>query len=61
MTEIAAQMMWLHIRLAWLTAVIFVTGLGHAFGQSGPLVGAAAFGDWHSDKPGLNRIIRPED
>jgi hypothetical protein len=50
MTEIAAQMIWPHIRSAWLTTVIFVTGLGHAFGQSEPLVGTAAFGDWQSDK-----------
>jgi glucose/arabinose dehydrogenase len=49
------------VRSFWLTAAIFVTGLGHALGQSGPLVGAAAFGDWHSDKPGLSRIIKPDD
>jgi len=45
--------MWSHIRSFWLTAVVFVTGLGHSLGQSGPLVGAAAFGDWRSDRPGL--------
>jgi glucose/arabinose dehydrogenase len=45
----------------WLTAVVFITGLGHAFGQSEPLIGAAAFGDWRSDRPGLGRLIRPED
>jgi len=50
-----------HIRSFWLAAVVFVTGLGHTLGQSGPLVGAAAFGDWRSDKPGLSRIIKPED
>ena len=50
-----------HSRSAWLTAVILVASVGHAFGQSGPLVGAAAFGDWHSDRPGLSRFIRPED
>src|SRR5260370_9356696 len=49
------------IRFFWLRAVIFVVGHGHAFGQSGPLVGPAAFGDWRSDKPGLRRIIKPED
>ncbi len=51
----------LRFRSYWLTAGIFVAGLGHASGQSGPLVGAAAFGDWRSDKPGLSRFIRPED
>src|SRR4051794_33868166 len=29
--------------------------------QSGPLVGSAAFGDWRTDKPGVSRLIRPED
>jgi hypothetical protein len=53
--------MWSHIRSFWLAAVVSVTGLGHTLGQSGPLVGAAAFGDWRSDKPGLSRIIKPED
>ena len=53
--------MWPYIRSFWVTAVVFVIGSGHALGQSGPLVGAAAFGDWRSDKPGLSRIIKPED
>jgi glucose/arabinose dehydrogenase len=53
--------MWSHFRSLWLTAIILVIGLGHALGQSEPLVGAAAFGDWRSDKPGLSRIIKPED
>src|SRR5450432_4276568 len=54
---------WSHIRSFWLTSAIFVAslGLGHALGQSGPLVGAAAFGDWRSDKPGLSRIIKLDD
>src|SRR4029077_5202566 len=55
------RQMWSHIRSFWLTAVVFVTGLGHSLGQSGPLTGAAAFGDWRSDKPGLSRIIKPDD
>jgi glucose/arabinose dehydrogenase len=49
------------IRSLWLTAAIFVTGLSHALAQSEPLVGAAAFGDWRSDRPGLSRIIKPAD
>ncbi|SHG01397.1 PQQ-dependent sugar dehydrogenase [Bradyrhizobium erythrophlei] len=44
-----------------LTAIILVVGAGPAPGQSGPLVGAAAFGDWRSDAPGLRRTIRPDD
>jgi glucose/arabinose dehydrogenase len=32
-----------------------------AMAQSGPLVGPAAFGDWRADKPGVSRLIRPED
>src|SRR6202047_3829478 len=47
--------------LSCLAAIMFVTGVCHAAGQSEPLAGAAAFGDWRADKPGLVRIIRPED
>jgi glucose/arabinose dehydrogenase len=47
--------------LGCLAAIMFVTAVGHAAGQSEPLSGAAAFGDWRTDKPGLVRIIRPED
>ncbi|WP_291684045.1 PQQ-dependent sugar dehydrogenase [Bradyrhizobium sp.] len=32
-----------------------------ALAQSEPLKGAAAFGDWHADRPGVSRLIRPED
>src|ERR1700686_1407344 len=32
-----------------------------AFAQPAPLVGAAAFGDWRADRPGVSRLIRPED
>ncbi len=52
---------WSHIQFFWLTPALLVAGLGHALGQSGPLVGAAAFGDWRFDRPGLSRIIRPHD
>jgi glucose/arabinose dehydrogenase len=52
---------WANIRDFWMTAAIFVSGLGQALGQSQPLVGAAAFGDWRSDKPGLSRIIKSGD
>ena len=49
------------IRSLVLSAAVIVAGPGHALGQSDLLVGAAAFGDWHSDKSGLGRIIRPDD
>jgi glucose/arabinose dehydrogenase len=32
-----------------------------AMAQSGRLDGTAAFGDWRADKPGVSRLIRPED
>src|SRR6202166_1414788 len=32
-----------------------------AMAQSGRLVGTAAFGDWRADKPGVSRLIKPED
>jgi glucose/arabinose dehydrogenase len=42
-------------------AVFAATGIGHALAQSGPLLGTAAFGDWRTDRPGVSRLIRPED
>jgi glucose/arabinose dehydrogenase len=32
-----------------------------ALGQSTPLIGSAAFGDWRTDRPGVSRLIKPED
>jgi hypothetical protein len=29
--------------------------------DAGLLEGAAAFGDWHADRPGTRRLIRPQD
>jgi glucose/arabinose dehydrogenase len=43
-----------------LLAAVFAS-VGHASAQSGPLVAAAAFGNWRADKPGVSRLIRPED
>jgi glucose/arabinose dehydrogenase len=40
-----------------LLGAAFVTP---AFAQPAPLVGAAAFGDWRADTPGVIRLIRPE-
>src|SRR3981081_299062 len=45
----------------WLTAVFLSIGVGIAAAQSEPLQGIAAFGDWRADKPGIGRLIRPED
>src|ERR1700740_3568200 len=43
--------------LAWIWAAACVTP---ATARSGPLVGTAAFGDWHGDRPGVARLITPE-
>jgi len=53
--------MCLHIRSLSLCAAVVTAGLGQAFGQAEPLAGAAAFGGWRADTPGLSRIIRPDD
>jgi len=47
--------------LGGLAAIIVSAGVCPAADQSKPLTGAAAFGDWQADKPGLARIIRPAD
>ena len=44
-----------------LVLVFAVGGVGQAMAQSAPLAGSAAFGDWRSDKPGVSRLIKPED
>jgi glucose/arabinose dehydrogenase len=44
--------------LALLLAAAFIVP---AMAQSGRLVGTAAFGDWRADKPGVSRLIKPED
>ncbi|MBU6462256.1 MAG: sorbosone dehydrogenase family protein [Bradyrhizobium sp.] len=52
--------------LIWLAAafaagMITDAGIADALAQSPPLTGSAAFGDWRSDKPGISRLIKPED
>jgi glucose/arabinose dehydrogenase len=48
--------------LYMLAAAVFAGAcVGHAWAQSGPLLGSAAFGDWRTDRPGVSRLIRPED
>ena len=45
---------------AW--AFVFTAAcVAPALAQSKPLTGTAAFGDWHADKPGVSRLIRPAD
>src|SRR5258707_15769350 len=47
---------------AWLVAMVFAgTDIGGALAQSAPLVGPAAFGDWRADRPGVSRLIKPDD
>jgi glucose/arabinose dehydrogenase len=48
-------------RSYWLTAALVGIGVSQAAAQSGPLLGTAAFGDWHADKPGISRLIRQQD
>lgn len=50
----------LHVS-ATVMAGLFAGASGGAWAQSDPLVGAAAFGDWRADKPGVVRLIRPQD
>ena len=42
-------------------AAALLAAVGQARAENGPLTGAAAFGDWRSDKPGVSRLIRPAD
>jgi glucose/arabinose dehydrogenase len=50
-----------HRSLNSLVLSVAVGGVGQAVAQSTPLTGSAAFGDWHADKPGVSRLIKPED
>jgi glucose/arabinose dehydrogenase len=40
---------------------VLMLGAGQALAQSAPLIGSAAFGEWRDDKPGVVRLIRPDD
>ena len=52
----------LSLMATYLVASVFAgAGIDRALAQSGPLTGAAAFGDWRADKPGVNRLIKAED
>jgi glucose/arabinose dehydrogenase len=45
--------------LVLLAAAAF--GVAPAAAQQVPLAGAAAFADWRADKPGVSRLIKPQD
>ncbi|HEY0569086.1 MAG TPA: sorbosone dehydrogenase family protein [Xanthobacteraceae bacterium] len=52
----------LHNRTVYGLALLFAADfVVPASAQPAPLVGPAAFGDWRADKPGVSRLIRPED
>ena len=44
-----------------LAIIIAVGSVDQAMAQSALLTGDAAFGDWRTNKPGVRRLIRPED
>jgi glucose/arabinose dehydrogenase len=46
---------------AAIATLVAASGAAAVFGQSAPLVGTAAFGDWRADSPGVVRLIRPGD
>ena len=50
-----------HWLLNGVTLVSILAASTVAMGQTGPLTGSAAFGDWHADRPGLSRLIRSQD
>jgi glucose/arabinose dehydrogenase len=57
-----SRLPYLYLRTLCLAATLFAAAsVGHALAQSGPLAGIAAFGDWRTDKPGVSRLIKPED
>jgi glucose/arabinose dehydrogenase len=51
----------LHCTVKGLALLSAVASAVPALAQSGPLLGPAAFGDWHADAPGVSRLIKPED
>ncbi len=53
--------MRLHRGFSALIAILACTGIHRASAQPALLTGSDAFGDWHADRPGLSRLIKPED
>jgi glucose/arabinose dehydrogenase len=50
-----------HGAIGGLALLSVAAWMAPASAQSDPLKGAAAFGDWRADQPGVIRLIRPED
>ena len=44
-----------------VSALLLAIPAGAVIAQSGTLVGKAAFGSWRDDRPGVVRLIRPQD
>ncbi|RWE05125.1 MAG: sorbosone dehydrogenase family protein, partial [Mesorhizobium sp.] len=51
------------IRIAGLAALALLLAPGALAQQAGQplLTGEKAFGDWKADRPGVRRLIRPDD
>ena len=49
-----------HCIVDGMTLILATVFAAPAMGQS-PLIGNAAFGDWRTDKPGVSRLIKPEN
>jgi glucose/arabinose dehydrogenase len=50
-----------HRCLPGLTVFFACASIHAASAQSGSLAGTAAFGDWRTDRPGVSRLIKPQD
>ncbi|TIV97332.1 MAG: sorbosone dehydrogenase family protein, partial [Mesorhizobium sp.] len=49
------------IRIAGLAGIALILATG-AFAQQAPLLsGEKAFGDWKADRPGVRRLLKPQD
>ncbi len=49
------------LSINWLATIAAIGSVGQAMAQATPLTGSAAFGDWRADKPGVSRMIKPDD
>ena len=49
------------MRFVGLAALGLLAAVGARAEEAPVRTGAAAFGDWHADAPGMRRLIRPED
>lgn len=51
----------MHARALLIAAIIFIPATAPAFAQTKTLTGAAAYGDWRGDAPGVRRHMKPQD